>query len=116
MRWNVTRPSLTAATMPARPGSVSTMPTADLASHDLSATRWDSANTDFPTYDRQRDVALQINTRRDDRCGHSRRFARGTAISAVHPTPGISLRRTNRRCEQSSALLQWARSLLPIAF
>ena len=31
MRWNVTRPSLTAATMPARPGSVSTMPAADLA-------------------------------------------------------------------------------------
>ena len=31
MRWNVTRPSLTAATMPASPGSVSTMPAADLA-------------------------------------------------------------------------------------
>src|ERR1700677_765280 len=31
MRWNVTRPSLTAATMPASPGSVNTMPAADLA-------------------------------------------------------------------------------------
>ena len=31
MRWNITRPSLTAATMPARPGSVSTIPAADLA-------------------------------------------------------------------------------------
>ena len=31
MRWNVRRPSLTVATMPTRPGSVSTMPAADLA-------------------------------------------------------------------------------------
>src|SRR6202451_3321140 len=31
MRWNVVRPSLTAATMPASPGSVNTMPAADLA-------------------------------------------------------------------------------------
>src|ERR1700734_3139824 len=31
MRWNVTRPSLTAAIMPARPGWVSTIPAADLA-------------------------------------------------------------------------------------
>src|SRR5665647_1775909 len=31
MRWNVIRPSLTAATMPASPGLVSTMPAADLA-------------------------------------------------------------------------------------
>ncbi len=31
MRWYVTRPSLTALTMPARPGRVSTMPAADLA-------------------------------------------------------------------------------------
>ena len=31
MRWNVIRPSLTAATMPASPASVSTMPAADLA-------------------------------------------------------------------------------------
>ena len=31
MRWNAARPSLTAATIPPRPGSVSTNPAADLA-------------------------------------------------------------------------------------
>src|SRR5665213_4332849 len=52
MRWNVTRPSLTAATMPARPGSVSTIPAADLATSVAVETAipicaWRSAGASF---------------------------------------------------------------------